>query len=80
MTNLRLLRTGMLKAGWVEGDDLHYEEVEGGTHSERAWADRFDRVLEYCDLELVGCQSARVPRCQSALVPECTARLRSCRR
>lgn len=47
VTNLRLLRTGMLKAGWVDGDDLHYEEVEGGTHSERAWANRFDRVLEY---------------------------------
>jgi predicted alpha/beta superfamily hydrolase len=47
VTNLRLLRTGMLKAGWIEGDDLHYEEVDGGTHSERAWADRFHRVLEY---------------------------------
>lgn len=47
VTNLRLLRTGMLKAGWVEGEDLHYEEIDGGTHSERAWAARFDRVLEY---------------------------------
>jgi predicted alpha/beta superfamily hydrolase len=47
VTNLRLLRAGMLKAGWTEGDDLHYAEIDGGTHSERAWADRFDRVLEY---------------------------------
>jgi predicted alpha/beta superfamily hydrolase len=47
VTNLRLLKAGLLKSGWVEGDDLHYEEVEGGTHSEGAWAARFDRVLAY---------------------------------
>ena len=47
VTNLRLLKTAMLKVGWVEGDDLRYEEIEGGTHNERAWANRFDRVLEY---------------------------------
>lgn len=45
--NTRLLKAGLLKGGWVEGDDLHYEEVEGGTHSEGAWADRFGRVLEF---------------------------------
>lgn len=43
--NAQLLRVGLLKSGWVEGDDLHYEEVPGGTHSEGAWAARFDRVL-----------------------------------
>jgi predicted alpha/beta superfamily hydrolase len=43
--NARLLQAGLIKNGWVEGDDLHYEEVPGGTHSERAWADRFGRVL-----------------------------------
>jgi predicted alpha/beta superfamily hydrolase len=45
--NARLLKTGLIKAGWVEGDDLHYEEVPGGVHSESAWAARFGRVLRY---------------------------------
>jgi predicted alpha/beta superfamily hydrolase len=47
VTNLRLLKAGLLKSGWVDGDDLHYEEVEGAAHSEGAWADRFGRVLRY---------------------------------
>jgi predicted alpha/beta superfamily hydrolase len=47
VANLRLLKAGLIKAGWVEGDDLHYEEVVGATHSEAAWAERFGRVLEY---------------------------------
>ena len=45
--NARLLHVGLIKSGWVEGDDLHYEEVAGGVHSEGAWAARFDRVLEF---------------------------------
>ena len=45
--NAQLLRAGLHKSGWVEGDDLHYEEVPGGTHSEGAWAERFARVLEF---------------------------------
>jgi predicted alpha/beta superfamily hydrolase len=45
--NARLLRAGLLKSGWVEGDDLHYEEVAGAAHSEGAWAARLDRVLEF---------------------------------
>lgn len=47
LEDARLLKAGLLKAGWVEGLDLHYEEVEGGTHNERSWADRFGRVLEW---------------------------------
>jgi predicted alpha/beta superfamily hydrolase len=47
VTNLRLLKSALLKAGWIEGEDLHYEEVEGATHSERAWGDRLGRVLKY---------------------------------
>ncbi len=43
----RLLKVGLVKAGWIEDVDLHYEEVEGATHSERAWGDRFGRVLEW---------------------------------
>ena len=45
--NARLLKVGLIKSGWVEGEDLHYEEVQEGTHSEGSWAERFDRVLEF---------------------------------
>ena len=45
--NARLLRVDLVKGGWVEGKDLHYEEVPDGTHSEAAWAERFGRVLEF---------------------------------
>ena len=47
LANAELLKAGLVRAGWVEGDDLHYEHVHGGSHSERSWADRFDRVLEW---------------------------------
>jgi predicted alpha/beta superfamily hydrolase len=45
--NARLLKVGLEKQGWVAGEDLHYEEIPGGTHSEGAWAARFGRVLEF---------------------------------
>jgi predicted alpha/beta superfamily hydrolase len=45
--NARLLKAGLLKAGWEEGCDLHYEEIAGGTHSEAAWGDRLGGVLEF---------------------------------
>ena len=45
--NARLLRVGLAKSGWSEGDDLHYEEIPLATHSEAAWADRFGRVLSF---------------------------------
>jgi hypothetical protein len=47
LEDARLLRAGLVKSGWTEGGDLHYEEIEGGTHSERAWGDRFGRALEW---------------------------------
>ncbi|MFN0137588.1 MAG: alpha/beta hydrolase [Phycisphaerae bacterium] len=31
--------------GYVEGDRLRYEEIEGGNHNERDWAARMDRIL-----------------------------------
>jgi predicted alpha/beta superfamily hydrolase len=43
----RLLKAGLVKAGWIDGENLHYEEVEAATHGERAWGDRFGRVLEW---------------------------------
>ena len=45
--NARLLKAGLVKSGWNEGDDLHYEEVPGAAHTEAAWAERFGRVLEF---------------------------------
>jgi predicted alpha/beta superfamily hydrolase len=45
--NARLLKVGLTKSGWVEGEDLHYEEISGGMHTEGAWAARFDRVLQF---------------------------------
>lgn len=45
--NAQLLRAGLVKAGWIEGEDLHYEEVAGGTHSEASWGARFGRVLQW---------------------------------
>jgi predicted alpha/beta superfamily hydrolase len=45
--NARLLKAGLLKSGWIEGEDLHYEEVPGATHAEASWAARLDRVLEF---------------------------------
>jgi predicted alpha/beta superfamily hydrolase len=45
--NAHLLKVGLEKSGWTDGVDLHYEEIPDGTHSEAAWAARFDRVLEF---------------------------------
>ena len=42
-----VLRDGLIEKGWRLHDDLHYLEVEGGEHSERAWAERFDAVLRF---------------------------------
>ena len=42
-----VLRDKLLEQGWRLDDDLHYLEVEGGDHSERAWGNRFDAVLRF---------------------------------
>ena len=47
LEDARLLKAGLVNAGWIEGVDLRYEDVEGGEHNERAWASRFGRVLEW---------------------------------
>jgi predicted alpha/beta superfamily hydrolase len=47
LENVRLLRAGLVRAGWMEGEDLSYEEVTGGTHSEVAWGNRFGRMVEW---------------------------------
>lgn len=47
LDNVRLLKVGLEKQGWIENDDLHYEEIHGATHSEEAWAERFGHVLTF---------------------------------
>ncbi|MDQ3199094.1 MAG: alpha/beta hydrolase-fold protein [Verrucomicrobiota bacterium] len=43
----RHLRDALVDAGWRLDDDLQYTEVEGGDHSEGAWAARVDSVLRF---------------------------------
>jgi predicted alpha/beta superfamily hydrolase len=47
VADLELLRDALLEKGWREGVDLHYCEVPGAGHNERAWAARFGDVLQY---------------------------------
>jgi predicted alpha/beta superfamily hydrolase len=43
----RLLRDALIESGWRLGPELAYREIEGGVHSESAWAERFGSVLAY---------------------------------
>ena len=43
----RDLRDQLVAKGWRLDQDLHYTEVEGGDHSEGAWAARFGDVLRF---------------------------------
>ena len=45
--DVRLLKAMLVSKGWRDGTTLHYEEVDGGEHSERAWAERVPRMLEF---------------------------------
>jgi enterochelin esterase-like enzyme len=40
-------RDVLLRKGWRDGEDLHYERVEGGEHNELAWSQRIGRVLQF---------------------------------
>ena len=42
-----LLNKRLVEKGWRSGVDLRLLKVEGGFHSEDAWAARFDRVLAF---------------------------------
>jgi len=37
----------LLQKGWREGEDLHYEQVDGAEHNELAWSQRIGRVLQF---------------------------------
>jgi predicted alpha/beta superfamily hydrolase len=43
----RTLRDALVERGWRLYDDLQYMEVEGGDHSEGAWAARVDPALRF---------------------------------
>jgi predicted alpha/beta superfamily hydrolase len=43
----RNLCSALLDRGWNLYDDLEYHEIEGGDHSEAAWAARVDPVLRF---------------------------------
>ena len=43
----RSLRDALMEKGWKLYDDLQYTEVEGGEHTEGAWAARVDPMLRY---------------------------------
>jgi predicted alpha/beta superfamily hydrolase len=47
VSDVEQFRDVLVKKGWREGQDLHYERVEGGEHNESAWAGRIGRVLEF---------------------------------
>ncbi len=42
-----VLRDKLVEVGWRLYDDLQFTEVEGGDHSEGAWAARFEAVLRF---------------------------------
>ena len=43
----RTLRDALVEKGWRLYDDLQYTEVEGGEHTESAWAARVDPMLRF---------------------------------
>jgi predicted alpha/beta superfamily hydrolase len=47
ISTARDLQDALKAAGWVEGVDLQYTEVEGAQHNEAAWAARIGDVLKY---------------------------------
>jgi predicted alpha/beta superfamily hydrolase len=44
---VRRLEEIFMRRGLHEGEQFHFEEVEGGMHNETAWGGRFDRVLRF---------------------------------
>lgn len=47
MEQSRVLRDALLARGWRQDEDLHYVEVEGAAHNERAWAARIGDILQF---------------------------------
>lgn len=47
LDDARLLNAALAGLGFSKGDDLHYAEYEGATHSETAWAERVGPMLKF---------------------------------
>jgi predicted alpha/beta superfamily hydrolase len=43
----QMLATQLIRQGWQREQDLHYEWIPGGTHDERAWAERVGPMLRW---------------------------------
>ncbi|MDQ3068192.1 MAG: alpha/beta hydrolase-fold protein [Acidobacteriota bacterium] len=47
LLDARALRNELVRAGWVDGEDLAYSEVADAGHNEAAWASRVGLFLQY---------------------------------
>jgi predicted alpha/beta superfamily hydrolase len=47
LTGARLLKVTLIRKGWNPEKDLKYVEAEGAEHNERAWASRFESILQF---------------------------------
>jgi len=43
----RRVRDALVAKGWVEGETMHYQEIEGAAHTESAWADIAPAMLRF---------------------------------
>ena len=46
LPDTRALKRLLIKKGWRPGKDLEYHEIQGGKHSEYAWAERVGPMLQ----------------------------------
>lgn len=47
LTDVRALKRLLIKKGWRAGKDLEYREIDGGKHTESAWAERVGPMLKF---------------------------------
>lgn len=47
VANVTALRDTLVKRGWQDGRDLHFEVIDGGQHNEAAWAERVGPFLQF---------------------------------
>ena len=47
LSDTRALKRLLIKKGWRMGKDLEYREIDGGKHSEYAWAERVGPLLKF---------------------------------
>jgi predicted alpha/beta superfamily hydrolase len=47
LEDARLLKAALIGLGFKQGQDFHYAEYEGATHSEQSWAERAPQMLQW---------------------------------